>query len=73
MTCVNEEIMTNRRLAAFLAQEVFKHGEGRGAPTQRLKLMGGRYPDAETDLGGLNRECLINILTEALEQVFPRQ
>jgi trans-aconitate methyltransferase len=57
-------------IAAHLARKVFDSGCGPGGPTQRLQLMGGKYPDAEINRGGLNQDALIRLLAEGLTEVM---
>lgn len=63
-------------LADRLATHVFEQGdEDRpGGRVQRLQYKGGKYPDCETDLGGLCQEALAGIIRDFLhhEPILPK-
>lgn len=64
-----EAVALTAGLAAKLARAIFEVGDEPmklGGPTQRLQFMGGRYPDAEKDMGGLNEASLTAVIARAL-------
>ena len=52
--------------AKALARAVFSGWGNNGDQCQRLAAKGGRYPDAETDLGGLCEEALAEVIEKEL-------
>ena len=58
--------MTNAELGVYLARQVFDLGDELGDKTKRIQFMGGKYPDAETKLGGLSELSLASFIAYAL-------
>lgn len=55
-------------LAAHIARVIMDSPVGvEPDRAQRLAFRGGRYPDAETDLGGLNQTALVARIKAALD------
>lgn len=52
--------------AAKVARAVFESVDAHPDKVQRIKLMGGRWPDHETDLGGLSERALASIIRRSL-------
>lgn len=60
--------MTNAEMGAYLAREIFELGSEPTDIVQRLEFKGGRYPDAETNLGGLSESSLADFIAYALDR-----
>lgn len=60
--------MSNSNLAAYLADAIcavpFYANDDK---VQRIALKGGTYPNRETDLGGLSKAALVNVIQNALD------
>jgi hypothetical protein len=63
---------SDQKLATHIAMEIFECPLFRGSDrVQRIVLKGGKYPNAETDLGGLNEDALRGVIERALERYTP--
>jgi hypothetical protein len=56
-----------KMMARLIFGSAMTDGSGDVSQTvQRLAFKGGTYPDAETDLGGMNEDCLASEIAAAL-------
>jgi len=61
--------MSNADIAAQLARAIFECGDTNHDKTQRLQLKGGRWPNAETDLGGFSEGALAAFIDHTLKRL----
>lgn len=65
--------MNNKDLAESLAREIFAIGDEPDDKVQRIQFCGGSWlKNAETNLGGLNRDALARELHEILDRLVPK-
>ena len=59
--------MNERKLAETIARDIFESGdELPNDKTQRISFKGGKYPDAETDIGGFCESALADRIHASL-------
>ncbi len=63
--------MDNVTLANVLAREIFAVGCELNDKVQRTQFMGGRWPNNETELGGLNETALASVILRVLHTANP--
>jgi hypothetical protein len=62
--------MNNKELAAAIARDIFALPKSRDDRAQRLAFMGGKYPQAETNMGlGLCEGALADHIAECLDRL----
>lgn len=57
--------------AMQIAGAIFAIGDEPNDKVQRIAFRGGKYPEGETDLGGLNRAALVNVIERAMLAASP--
>lgn len=63
--------MDNATLAARIAREIFLVGDDPTDKVQRIGFKGGRWPNHETELGGLNEPALASVIHRVLHTSNP--
>ncbi len=56
-------------LGKKIAREIFKSGDEPENPCRRIQLMGGQYPDKETNNGGYCESSLADLITHTLKNL----
>lgn len=58
----------NKELAALITRKIFAIGDSySGNKCQRIQFMGGKWPDEETNNGGMNEDALCRFMEELLD------
>jgi hypothetical protein len=65
---VCNERLIGENLAKHIADVLFNTPTNSDDPCQRIAFKGGKYPSAETDLGGLCKSALANVILKALQE-----
>ena len=68
--------MNYDKIAKAIARDIFSAGDlvrqsGQSDNCQRIAFMGGKYPDAETELGGVSEEPLAGMISRSLKRLLP--
>jgi hypothetical protein len=63
--------MNNMELAAYISRTIFRVGDEPGDHTQRIAFKNGKWPDAETEGGGLCEDALTRVICNALDNLPP--
>jgi len=56
------------KLSELIARDIFVIGDEKDSPTQRLRFMGGEYPDNEKNQGGLCEQALAKAIEKSLKK-----
>lgn len=64
-------IMNNAELSALIARHIFEIGDAPVDKVKRIEFKGGKWPDHETRLGGLDERALTRVIIEALNEHAP--
>jgi hypothetical protein len=59
---------TKQKLADYLAEYIFEIGNNPDGTVQRIQFKGGRWPNEETNLGGLCEPALSNVIKAGIEK-----
>ena len=63
--------MNNSELASAIVHRLFDDMSEPNDKVQRIAFIGGKYPDKETDLGGMCQEPLTGYLGRVLNDLLP--